>query len=204
VLPAAGDGPAVFTIGPKAAQGPPLVGEGGHAGRAEVHDFSQSPANPPGLAQTHFTVDTRPPKVTILEPANNTHTSAETVTARVQVDDLSPILSVLVNDVAATLGADGQYTATGVPVGQGTVEAVAKDAALNLGTDSVTLTIDRDPPQVKITSPDADAWVKGPQVEVRGTVKDASPTLVEVNGQAELEPSEVLDRTFRALVSAGD
>jgi bacillopeptidase F len=58
---------------------------------------------------------------------------------------------------------------------------VAIDAAGNRGEARVTIKSDRTLPVVSITSPEANAIVKGPSVPVAGSVADASPFTVEVN-----------------------
>ena len=150
-------------------------------------------------------LDTTPPQVIILDPpADPFFTSLDTLTVSGTVQDASPVESVVVNGIDATV--DGMsFSATGVPVTGGPIQAVATDAAGHTGVGTVNVVLDGTPPVVGITSPDEGAWVSGPSVEVTGNVEDdLSPTMVEVNGQPELDSSQELSRTFRVTVSASD
>src|SRR6185369_9675148 len=78
------------------------------------------------------------------------------------------------------------YSAS-VPIGSGptvTLQAVATDAAGNVGQASVSVNVDRTAPTVLITAPAAGSFLRGPTVTVSGTVADATATTVTVNNVA--------------------
>ena len=60
--------------------------------------------------------------------------------------------------------------------------ATVLDWAGNQGTATSTFIVDAVDPVVNITTPTANVWLKGPTISVTGTVTDASPTSVQVNG----------------------
>ncbi len=151
------------------------------------------------------TLDTKPPKVTIGTPQDDSWTSMETVEVTGHVEDDSPIRTVTVNNVGATL-TGSEFRAPQVPVGTGTITATAEDTAGNAGEAAIQLHVDRGAPTVVITKPEENTWVRGPQVEVIGTVGDpeGSPVVVEVNGHGEKDPLQTVPRTFTAVVDAGE
>jgi hypothetical protein len=154
-------------------------------------------------------LDTIAPKVTIDDPQDQSWTNGEPVTVSGHVEDASPILEVKVGEAAAALtqtSTGATFTATGVSVATGTITARARDAADNPGEATIELKVDRKAPEVWIETPLADAWVRGPQVEVTGGVKDAegSPVLVYVNESMEQDPTPAPERAFHAFVSAGE
>jgi hypothetical protein len=139
-------------------------------------------------------------------PPDQSWTNAQTVTVSGHVEDASPILEVTVGDVTATLTATptgATFAAAGVPVGTGTIEARARDAAENPGEATIGLKVDRNPPVVEIQTPEADAWVLGPGVEVTGTAYDPEGSRVIVRvGDVEAQFSPLDPRKFRAVVPA--
>ncbi|MCU1348603.1 MAG: hypothetical protein JWO56_1633, partial [Acidobacteria bacterium] len=85
--------------------------------------------------------------------------------------------------------------------------AVATDAAGNHANATVTIRSDRTAPAVRIVSPAANAIVKGPAIAVSGSLTDASPVAVDVNGtMAMLAPDASMpgQSLFNATISAAD
>jgi hypothetical protein len=115
------------------------------------------------------------------------------------VSDASAVV-VRVNGVSATV-ANGSFTAT-VPASDGpaTLQAVAEDAAGNTAAFSVPVTVDTVTPQVTLATPAAGSILRGPVVTVTGTVVDATPTVVLVNGT----PAAVIGSAFTAAVPVTD
>ncbi len=116
------------------------------------------------------TLDTRPPALTILTPANGLFTNASTVSVIGTVDD--PNASVTVNGTPVTV-ANGQWSrAVTAPEGPLTLVATATDLAGNSATQSVAVTVDRTPPVVVAAAP---AQVgAGENVVLSGTADDAN------------------------------
>lgn len=98
-------------------------------------------------------------------------------------DDGGGPVTVEVNGQAATVSG-GAFTAQ-VTAGDGplTLEAVARDAANNSATDSVHVTVDSAAPVIEVTEPVVRV-VNGTSVRVAGTVRDASPVTLTLDGQS--------------------
>lgn len=136
--------------------------------------------------------------VTITSPARLTLINGTTTTVTGTVD--SSVTSVDVNGITATVSG-GNFTATNVRLQEGTniLTATARDAANNIGTSSVTVTRDTDPPTVMIDSPTDGATLMSTAVSITGMVNDvvggtinAEQVTVTVNGI----PATVFNRTF--------
>src|SRR5579859_6356189 len=135
-----------------------------------------------GQAPVNVHVDRTPPVVVIAQPADGSYTNQQTIVVSGTVTDASPV-TVQVQGVSATVNGT-QFTAS-VPLpteGLQNLQAVATDAAGNVGQASVNVHVDRTPPLVKILSPQAGAYIKGPVITVTGSVTDASSTMTDVNG----------------------
>lgn len=140
------------------------------------------------------------PKVTITSPAPLALFRAGPVTVTGTVD--RPVASVIVNGVPASLSGQ-DFTAPGVPLREGhnLLTATAADAAGNVGSGSVTVTLDSTPPTVRIDAPTEGAVVTAAQVTVTGMINDivsgtvnAEQATVTVNGV----PAAVSNRSFVA------
>jgi hypothetical protein len=137
-----------------------------------------------GTASRGLKLDTRPPVITISQPQNGVATAGASIEVMGEVQDDSAV-TVLVGTTAAAVQGNS-FHAT-VPLGAGPVEhivATATDAAGNTSETFVDVTIDRAAPVVHVTTPAGEAYLKGPTVEVQGTVTDGSSVMVEVNQQA--------------------
>src|SRR5439155_19650804 len=153
-------------------------------------------------ATMSITIDSAAPVVTILDPANGQYTAATTIDVSGGVNDASTV-RVAVNGIEATVTGHA-FVASGIAIADAPtvpIEVVATDEAGNISTSTVTVRVDRAPPVVRITSPVADAYRKGPALHIEGTVSDVSPVLVEING----EMAMTTDGRFTADVpAAGD
>ena len=145
-------------------------------------------------------LDTTPPVITVTSPDPGSYTAATTLDVNGTVEDASPVTITVGSVAAAVSGA--AFTAPAVPIGDGPdlgLPIVAEDAAGNTAEMTLLLYVDREPPVVAISAP-PDTWVRGPTVEVTGTVSDASPVTAEVNG-APADLSGAAPMTFVAEVS---
>jgi len=144
-------------------------------------------------------VDRDAPVVHIDRPAAGAFVGSAAIAVSGTVSDASAVV-VRVNGVSATV-ASGSFTAT-VPATDGptTLQAVAEDAAGNAAAFSVSVTVDTVTPQVTIAAPAAGSVLRGPVVTVTGTVADATPTVVLVNGL----PATMSGSAFSAAVAVPD
>jgi len=144
-------------------------------------------------------VDRDAPVVHIDQPAAGAFVGSAAIAVSGTVSDASTVV-VRVNGVSATVGS-GSFTVT-VPATDGptTLQAVAEDAAGNTAAFSLAVTVDTVTPQVTIATPAAGSVLRGPVVTVTGTVADATPTVVLVNGV----PAIVSGAAFSAAVPVPD
>jgi RHS repeat-associated protein len=126
--------------------------------------------------------DTAPPAVAITAPANNSTTTASSITVSGTVSDTgtnaSGVNRVVVGGVTATI-TGGNWTASGVPVaniGANTVTATAFDNANNQASASIVVNRQQPPdttaPAVSITSPANNFTTQADTITVSGAASD--------------------------------
>jgi hypothetical protein len=125
------------------------------------------------------------------------------------VNDASPV-TLTIGGVTVPVASNAfDYEMAIASDGAITIPVVATDAAGNVASTSVSLTVDRGAPSVQIASPASGAFLRGPSVTVSGSISDASTTSVSVNGVAALldgssSGSSAFSRTFTATVPVAD
>jgi RHS repeat-associated protein len=127
--------------------------------------------------------DSQAPVVTIASPAEGFITKQSTVSVSGSVTDATPV-TLTANGVALTVDASGNFTGE-VPLaaeGANAMAFVATDAATNQSAESRNVVRDTQAPVITLSSPAEGLVTKETSVEVVGTVTDASPTTVTVNG----------------------
>ena len=157
-----------------------------------------------GSDSRNVTLDTLVPVIAILHPQTGDATAGASIDVLGQVHDES-VVTVVVGTTPADVQGDS-FRAT-VRLGAGPVEhivATATDAAGHTSEAFVDVTIDRLAPVAHITSPLSEAYLKGPTIDVRGTVSDASSVSVEVNQQPAAVSGPSTDATFWAVVPVVD
>ncbi len=124
-------------------------------------------------SSVNFTVDTVAPEIDILSPDEGVHLDDGSVTLEWTVTDDSPF-TVQVSDDGVTW-VDPQEEGSHLFVlddGQHTLYVRAVDAAGNVNTSSVNFTVDTEPPQLDMVSPDNGSYQSQP-FELHWTVDDA-------------------------------
>lgn len=124
------------------------------------------------------------PELTITSPAEGTLIQSGSVTVSGTVSDsVSPVASVKVNGVAATI-TGSTWTAT-VPLSEGanTLTAVAENQVGLSTTATRAVTRDSTAPVLTVTAPENNLVTAAEAVIVSGTVIDAGAVTVTVNGQ---------------------
>ncbi len=123
-------------------------------------------------AQASITIirDTTPPAVTIIDPPNLAVFNFSFISVAGTVDD--PEASVTVNGSSA-LVSGGVFNLT-LDIGEGTrfITAVAQDPLGNTSTSSISVTVDKTPPRVIITSPSDGATLFSSPITVTGMIND--------------------------------
>jgi RHS repeat-associated protein len=126
-----------------------------------------------------FRVDSRPPALTRLSPADGSVLRGERVSVSGECEDA---VSVTVGGVAASIYG-GRFVARDVPLapGRNTLPVVATDAAGNERVEPLVLVRDDVAPRLTISTPATGALVRNASVMVRGTAEDPNLTEVLVN-----------------------
>lgn len=139
--------------------------------------------------------DTQAPVVTVTAPANGFLTHDTVVTVTGTASDASTF-SLNVNGVPFTHDSTGAFSGT-VPVVEGSnpITVTATDQVGNSRSTVVTVRRNTHPPVLAVTAPAPNAIVGDTTVLVSGTVTDAFPTVVTVNGA-----SAPVDSTGRWVV----
>ncbi len=136
-----------------------------------------------GTATATITLDNILPTVSITSPTNGQIVSTPTITVSGTASDNVGVTSLTVNGAPVTLVAGAYSTTVTLVSGSNTITVVAKDAAGNSRTATVTVTLDNTKPAVTITSPVSGSTVNTPTVTVSGTATDAvGVTSLTVNG----------------------
>lgn len=166
--------------------------------------------------------DETAPAVAITAPADGSISVGKQVLVQGTATDVagaedgpaSGVVSVDVNGVEAALEADGAFQATLTDVAPGSliITCAATDGAGNVGSASVTVTVEPSPdetaPTVSITSPLADSTVIGASVVVTGAVADpagdngavaSGVTSVDVNGVVAILDGGDFEATLEGL-----
>ncbi len=130
--------------------------------------------------------DVTPPSVTITSPLPNQFTKQLQFTVTGTAQDETAV-RVTVNGVQATVSRSGMITtfAAVVPLaveGTNTLTVVATDAAGFSSSVTRTITRDTQSPVLALTAPTPGLITRLPSTNVAGTVSDATPVLVNVNG----------------------
>jgi hypothetical protein len=155
------------SIGAAAAQCPgPLLARGAHALSASLADRRGNLATVTLNFQVVF-----PLQVAFTSPPPDTVTAVAVVQVAGTVAPQA--VSVAVNGVAASV-ANGAFTipSLGLHDGVNNLVAVAQDAAGNVGTATLRVTVDVTPPQVSITSPGDGSVTAATSITVAGLVND--------------------------------
>ncbi len=152
-----------------------------------------------GQASRTLVVDRVRPVVGITAPAPGAYLPGPVVQVSGTVQDSTSVL-VHVNGQVADVDDAGTFVAQ-VPVADGpfTLEATARDAAGNVGSDQVGVHVDSVAPVIGVSEPPEGTVTGGAAVVVTGTVTDVSAVTLEVNGV----PADVTAGAFAHEVSLG-
>ncbi|MCZ7619146.1 MAG: hypothetical protein M5U32_12865 [Myxococcota bacterium] len=150
-----------------------------------LHTLTATATNGFGSASdaVSVTIDTTPPLVTITAPEPGTLTAAAAVTVTGTVTDASPIASISVNGVPATLSGSSFTAEPSLAIGEQVLTAEATDAAGNTGSDATSV-IRGVPPEIAITTPLDGFETSEASIAVAGAVTGTPPVAVAVNGIA--------------------
>jgi hypothetical protein len=136
-----------------------------------------------GTAQIIVNVDSVPPVIAVSLPADGSFTNRATAHLVGTVTDASPT-TLTIGGTPVGLSGTAFAQDVGLPPTDGptTITLIAQDAAGNVATFVLHVTVDRTPPTLQIASPAEGAILGAVPVVVQGLVQDASPTTVTVDG----------------------
>jgi len=124
-----------------------------------------------------FTIDTTYPQISITTPTNNSNSSDTGLDVNYTVSDANLESCWYSNDTMAvntTLASCANITSVTWSEGQHNVTIWANDSSNNLGSSSVTFTIDITNPQVSITTPSNNTNTTNTGIDVNYTTSDST------------------------------
>jgi hypothetical protein len=162
-------------------------------------------ATPPNTATSGLvtvTRDTSAPNIDLLSPTPGVLINEASLTISGSVDDPNINTAILtVNSDEETIPVQAgafNWTATNLSEGQNAVKVSATDRVGNTGTtDSVTVVLDTEAPQVEITTPENCYRTSNSSLTITGTVRDDPPIAeasLTLNGNS--RPVNVIDGAF--------
>lgn len=135
-----------------------------------------------GTASRNLIRDTAVPTIAISQPSDGAFTKNALVTVTGTYSDATAT-TITINGVAATLSGSNFTAVVSLSEGANSLHAVAIDAAQNTNQATRSITLDTAAPAIAVEQPSG-AFTNKTQIDVTGTVADASATTVTVNGAA--------------------
>ena len=129
-----------------------------------------------GECRLVFTIDISSPMVSILSPEEGSYIGEQDVTVTWEGDDNIGIDHYEIRIDGGSwinVGTDTNYTFTGLSEGSHVVDVRVYDYAGNVGEDSVSFTVDLNPPSVSITSPTDEEYLNVRDVTVEWVGSDS-------------------------------
>src|SRR5574341_1110165 len=170
------------------------LSEGVHSVTVAASDNAQNAAS----LSWQFTTDTVAPAEHITSHQTNQYLNTQPISVSGTVDDGSAAVTVNGQAVAVTGGAFGPANVSLVE-GENTLLVEARDAAGNIGRESITVTLDTISPEIRVTSPEANAYLNTPTITVSGTVVDANPAGLWINEAPVILSGQSFSKTGVAL-----
>jgi len=127
--------------------------------------------------------DSQAPTLTLTSPADGSYTNQAAATVSGTVGGGGTAVTVKVNGVTFPVGTGGTFSGSyQLTAGANFLTAVATDQAGNSSSVTNKVTLDSEAPAITISAPAQGLITKQTSAAVSGTVTDASPTTVTVNG----------------------
>ncbi|MCP4554331.1 MAG: hypothetical protein GY836_02845, partial [Herbaspirillum sp.] len=139
-----------------------------------------------------FTLETaETPEIVIQSPENNGYVNTPTIAISGSIAGPAPtrVFTVMGTDPAETVeaelvGSGFYFQSLPLTEGQNQITVEAENSSGGIDPETLTLTLDTQPPVLDLTSPAAGALLSGAFVMVEGTVTDAHRDKVYINGAA--------------------
>jgi hypothetical protein len=188
------DGRAEPVVG-GAWSGPASLNEGENIIRATAIDN----AGNGGTDTVTVYLDTTPPAITIDSPEDKSATGISPITVTGTVDDAF-VAAIEVNGSVVPVTGGSWSTSVSLVEGSNLITATAVDEGGNVGSESVTVSLDTIPPEVTITSPENGVVTDMSSIEVKGRIDDLRVKTIEVNGNIE----QVFNRYWSSVISLAE
>lgn len=143
--------------------------------------------------------DTTPPNLTVQQPTEGAVTNAAQVSVTGTFSDASQT-TITANGVVATLSGNSFTASVPVAEGNNTVLVVATDAAGNHTDVTRHVVRDSSAPAIVVQQPSEGTVTNGTQVQVTGTISDATTTAVTINGA----PATLTGNSFSVSVQLSE
>jgi len=157
---------------------PIYVPEGIHV----LHFYSKSISTKEEPRSIELKVDLTYPAIKIISPENNSVLNQSKASLKIIVSDESPV-ELTINGKVAVPNEKGEYLREiDLTEGENEFTIIAEDLAGNSSEEKLKVFLYTISPTVKILSPANFQVFSDPSVVVKGTVKPANDTVIEVNG----------------------
>jgi RHS repeat-associated protein len=151
-------------------------------GANDIAITATDPAGNTTVVHRTGSLDTHAPVLTLTAPVDASYSNATTATVSGTATDESSF-TVTVNGTAVTVAPNGTFSQSVTLVaGANPITVTATDAATNATTLQRSVTQDRTPPALTVTTPADGSYSNATAINVSGTASDASPLTVKVNG----------------------
>jgi alpha-tubulin suppressor-like RCC1 family protein len=134
-----------------------------------------------GSTIVNFEIDANPPVVDITAPADGAFLTNAQPDIAFTATDSGPLTVECREDGGSWTACSSPYTTTALGQGAHTVDVRATDSGLNATTDSVSFTVDSNPPSVVINSPNDFDVLTDATPDIDFTVTDITATTIECN-----------------------
>lgn len=149
-------------------------------GAVTLHVVATDAAGNSTPATVAITVDKTKPALAITKPANGAFLKGPSIEVTGTASDSAPI-AVEINDVLATLTGNNFSAVLNGTDGPLAIKATARDAAGNITTSQLQVTVDSGAPLITVTSPAPDFATSAQTATIIGTVTDATAVTLKIN-----------------------
>ena len=186
---------ASCTAGPSAVTcEPPSLAGGAHTVSAVLRDRTGHIAS--ALLAFELVLDLDPPSIVLTAPVQGSLVKTPEILVTGTVADDGQVVSVRVNDIEATLSAGSFQATLTLQDGFNDIFVVAADATGKQNFVSLTVTLDRTPPQLSVENPAPQQLTNQEEVRVAGEAADESGI---ASLTVQQEPLSVTEGRFEAV-----
>lgn len=165
-------------------------------GKNEINIVAEDLAGNQSTLILTITVDTIPPVINVSTPKEGEIFSLSFIPVNGRINDENPYKIKINGSEGEVIGKNFYFDNLPLNEGENQIRIIAEDRAGNIAEESLTVILDKTPPQITILSPVDGSLLSQRSVLVKGNVSEASETEVKVN---EIKAS-IVGQEFSALV----